>query len=78
MNDKSPASTLKEQLALIGMLGVLIGTVYTDSYYSGFGLRYQSLSLPRMVKNPKCIENGLVITSPPETLGLLVGSHLSR
>jgi hypothetical protein len=46
MDDKSAASVLKEQLALIGMLVVLIGTVYTDSYYAGFGLRYQSLSLP--------------------------------
>lgn len=46
MDDKSPASVLKEQLVLIGTLVVLIGTIYTDSYYSGFGLRYQSLSLP--------------------------------
>jgi hypothetical protein len=46
MGDKSAASVMKEQFALIGMLVVLIGAVYTDSYYSGFGLRYQSLGLP--------------------------------
>jgi hypothetical protein len=46
MGEKSAASVMKEQFALIGMLVVLIGTVYTDSYYSGFGLRYQSLGLP--------------------------------
>jgi hypothetical protein len=31
---------------MIAILVVLIGTVYTDSYYAGFGLRYQSLNLP--------------------------------
>jgi hypothetical protein len=46
MDEKSPASVIKEQFVLIGMLVILIGTVYTNSYYSGFGLRYQSLALP--------------------------------
>ena len=37
---------LKEQFALIAILVVLIGTVYTDYYYASFGIRYQSLNLP--------------------------------
>lgn len=40
------SSVLKEQFALIAILVVLIGTVYTDYYYAKFGLRYQSLNLP--------------------------------
>lgn len=44
--EKTTVAVLKEQLALIGILVVLIGTIYTDSYYAAFGLRYQSLSLP--------------------------------
>ena len=43
---KTIEGVLKEQFALIGVLAVLIGTIYTDAYYTGFGLRYQSLSLP--------------------------------
>jgi hypothetical protein len=46
MDEKSTVSVLKEQFAMIAILVVLIGTVYTDSYYAGFGLRYQSLNLP--------------------------------
>jgi hypothetical protein len=46
MNEKSAASVLKEQFAMIAILVVLIGTVYTDAYYASFGLRYQSLNLP--------------------------------
>lgn len=44
--EKSTAAVLKEQIALIAILVVLVGTVYSDSYYAAFGLRYQSLSLP--------------------------------
>jgi hypothetical protein len=46
MDEKSTASILKEEFAMIAILVVLIGTIYTDSYYAGFGLRYQSLGLP--------------------------------
>ena len=46
MQEKTIASILKEQFAILAMLVILIGTVYTDAYYSGFGLRYQSLGLP--------------------------------
>jgi len=43
---QSPISVIKEQFAVLGVLVVLIGTVYTDYYYASFGLRYQSLNLP--------------------------------
>lgn len=44
--EKSTAAVLQEQIALIAILVVLVGTVYSDSYYAAFGLRYQSLNLP--------------------------------
>jgi hypothetical protein len=40
------SSILKEQFALIAILVLLIGTVFTDYYYASFGIRYQSLNLP--------------------------------
>jgi hypothetical protein len=46
MQEKTTAAILKEQFTILAMLVILIGTVYTDAYYSGFGLRYQSLGLP--------------------------------
>jgi hypothetical protein len=46
MTDKTITAVLKEQFALIATLVVLIGTIYTDSYYAVFGLKYQSLNLP--------------------------------
>jgi len=46
MDDKTTSAVLKEQFAMIAILVVLIGTVYTDSYYAALGLRYQFLNLP--------------------------------
>jgi hypothetical protein len=45
-SSQTTSSMLKEQFALIGVVVVIIGTVYTDYYYASFGLRYQSLGLP--------------------------------
>lgn len=37
---------LKENLALLSLMVVLVGTSSTDSYYSTFGLKYQFLNIP--------------------------------
>lgn len=42
----SLASSLRDQLVLIGFLVSFVGLVYTDAYYDDFGLKYQLLSLP--------------------------------
>ena len=40
------ASALKDQIALVSLLVLFAGLVSTDTYYAGFGLRYQTLDLP--------------------------------
>jgi len=40
------AAALKEQIALLSLLVLFAGFVSTDTYYAGFGLRYQTLDLP--------------------------------
>jgi hypothetical protein len=37
---------LKENLSLLSLMVVLIGTSSTESYYGSFGLKYQVLSIP--------------------------------
>jgi hypothetical protein len=37
---------LKENLSLLSLMVVLIGTSSTESYYGSFGLKYQLLSIP--------------------------------
>ena len=58
MNDRDPPladksrdsgrvmSALKDQLALISSLILFAGLAATDTYYAGFGIRYQLLDLP--------------------------------
>lgn len=40
-NDSSIAAALKEQLALISFVVLFAGLVSTETYYAGFGIRYQ-------------------------------------
>jgi hypothetical protein len=40
------ATALKEQLALLASLVLLVGLVSTDAYYASFQISYQQLALP--------------------------------
>jgi hypothetical protein len=37
---------LKENLSLLSLMVVLVGTSSTDAYYSLFGLRYELIDIP--------------------------------
>src|SRR5215470_16246995 len=46
-DSKQPfVTTLRDELVLIGLLVSFVGLVYTDAYYSNFGVKYQLLALP--------------------------------
>jgi hypothetical protein len=45
-SNQSFLTTLRDEILLIGFLVSFVGLVYTDAYYSDFGIRYQLLALP--------------------------------